>query len=341
MFVPVEYEELLGADYVFIDVRSPEEYKSETINGAVNIPVFNDEERKEIGTIYTQKSVEEAKRMGINVVSQKLPKIYDEVMELYNQKKKLVFFCARGGMRSGAITMLLNSLGINVIKLKGGYKGYRKFISSKLPKLNDEVEYIVLHGNTGVGKTEILKQLELSGYDVLDLEQAANHRGSLLGNVGLGNQVSQKQFESNIYHRLEKVKDKYVFVEAESKRIGRVFVPDYIHNKMKSGKHIFVDADIEFRSDLIIKEYIKDEKCIEEILNCLDRLSKYISEKNIKRYKEMILNSDYKAVVEELMIKYYDPMYMNTSNKYEYDLKIRVKNIKSAAKEIENWFKKG
>lgn len=338
MIFPVDYREL-QEDCIFIDVRSPEEYKQATIEGAVNIPLFSDEERKEIGTVYTQESIEKAKRMGIQVVSKKLPQIYDEAMELWKQGKKLVFFCARGGMRSGSIVMLFNSLGINVIKLKGGYKGYRKVVTEELIKLNEEVQYIVLHGNTGVGKTEILKMLEQDGHDVLDLEEAANHRGSLLGNVGLGNQVTQKAFESTLYHKLKSFKSKYVLVEAESRRIGKVFVPDFIHNKMKEGKHIFVDADIEFRANIIVDEYTKEENSNEEINKSLDKLSKYISNSKIDEYKNMVLEGKYTEVAKELMIKYYDPMYMNTSDKYEYDLKIKVENIKNAAKEIENWMK--
>ncbi|MGH4125806.1 MAG: tRNA 2-selenouridine(34) synthase MnmH [Clostridium sp.] len=338
MLKTIEYGELEG-NYVLVDVRSPGEFEEGTIKGAINIPLFDDEERKIIGTVYTRESVDKAKRIGLEVASKKLLHIYDEIKELNKQYNKIVLFCARGGMRSGVLGMLLSSLGVNTERINEGYKGYRKFVIEKLPELNDGVQYIVLHGNTGVGKTEILKQLECDGYDVLDLEGFANHRGSLLGTVGLGKTTSQKAFESKIYHMLRDCKSPYVFIEAESKRIGNTTIPDFVFQKMKSGRHIFVDADIEFRTNLIINEYTKVGNCNTEIVDCLKRLEKHIGEKNVDMYCSAVLKSEYEVVVSELMIKYYDPMYMHSASKYDYELKIMVEDIKTATEQIENWFK--
>jgi tRNA 2-selenouridine synthase len=338
MLKTIEYGEIQG-NYILVDVRSPGEFEEATISGAINIPLFDDEERKIIGTVYTRESIEKAKRIGLEVASKKLVHIYDEIKELTKKYDKIVLFCARGGMRSGILGILLSSLGVNVERISEGYKGYRKFVIENLPHLNDKVQYIVLHGNTGVGKTEILKQLEVDGFDVLDLEGFANHRGSLLGTVGLGKGTSQKAFESKIYHMLEGVKSSYVFIEAESKRIGNTIIPDFIYEKMKSGIHVFVDADIDFRTELIIKEYTKGENCNEEIIECLERLGKYIGEKNVDRYSQLVSKSEYNEVVSELMIKHYDPMYMHASDKYDYRLKVQVTDIKTATKEIEDWVK--
>jgi tRNA 2-selenouridine synthase len=338
MLKTIEYGEINGK-CILVDVRSPGEFQEATIKGAVNIPLFSDEERKIIGTVYTRESVEKAKRIGLEVASKKLLHIYDEIKDLEKKHGRVILFCARGGMRSGVLGMLLCTLGVNVERISEGYKGYRKFINENLSLLNDKVQYIVLHGNTGVGKTEILKQLECDGFDVLDLEGFANHRGSLLGTVGLGKTTSQKEFESKIYHMLKECKSSYVFIEAESKRIGNAIIPDFIFSKMKSGIHIFVDADIEFRTDIIIKEYTKQENCNEEIIDCLVRLGKYIGEKNVERYSQLVLNSEYEIVVSELMIKHYDPMYTHASDKYDYKLKVQVTDIKTATKEIEKWLK--
>ena len=332
----IEYKYLKG-NYILVDVRSPGEFIEATINGAINIPLFNDEERALIGTIYTRESTEKAKKIGVEIVAKKLPEIYEKINELNKTYSKVVLFCARGGMRSGTITDLLASLGLNVQRIKDGYKGYRAFINEELPKVNEKVRYIVLHGNTGVGKTEILNKLIEDGYDVLDLEGCANHRGSILGSVGLGETTSQKQFESNMYEALKTVKGNLVFIEAESKRIGRVIIPTYIHDKMKEGIHVFVDADLEFRKDLIIKEYTKNTNCNEEICDALFKLKKHISEKDIERYSEMVQEKNYEDVVKELMIKYYDPLYMHSSNKYEYALKIMVDNINNSAKALEDF----
>lgn len=332
----IEYKDLTG-DYVLVDVRSTGEFNEATINGAVSIPLFNDEERALIGTIYTKKSTEEAKRLGVDIVSKKLPFIYDEIHELEKQHKNVVLFCARGGMRSASITDLLGALGMRVSRIKDGYKGYRAFINEQLPKLNEKFTYIVIHGNTGVGKTEILKKLRADGYDVLDLEGCANHRGSILGAVGLGHGTSQKQFESNIYEELKAVKGKYVFIEAESRRIGKALIPEYIHADMKNGLHIFVDASLDFRSKIIIDEYTKSNRCNEEICDALSRLKKHISEKNIEIYCDMVDNNQYEEVVKELMIKYYDPLYTHSSNKYDYDKKLMITSIDEGVEELKSF----
>ena len=208
MIKAIEYSQIdqncINDKYVLIDVRSPGEFKTATIPGAVNVCLFNDEERKVIGTVYVQESVEKAKKLGIEAASKNLPIIYEKINQLEKEYKKLIFFCARGGMRSSAIVSLLASLGVNALKLRGGYKGYRGYINEELPKLIKKINFIVIHGNTGTGKTDILKQLSQRGYDILDLEGAANHRGSLLGSVGLGCENSQKQFEKSCISQLEK-----------------------------------------------------------------------------------------------------------------------------------------
>lgn len=336
MLLPVDYQKL-NENSLFIDVRSPEEFERETIPGAINIPMFDNEERKIIGTLYKQVSPYEANLKGIEIASKKLLGLYKKIYELKSEYKDLVFFCARGGMRSGVISTFMNSMGVDVIKLKGGYKAYRKVVTDTLPELNSKVEYVVIHGNTGTGKTRVLETLRSMGYDVLDLEDAANHRGSLLGNVGLGQCNTQKMFESKIYHTLRNVKNKYVFVEAESKRIGRVLVPEYVYEGMREGKHIFVDADLDFRSNIILEEYTKNHNHKEDIIDSLEKLRKYISDKRIDEYIRMVNQGNLNEVTKDLMIKYYDPMYMNTANKYNYDLSLEIIDIEKSAKEIANW----
>lgn len=333
----VEYRDLKGR-YVLVDVRTPGEFEESTINGAVNIPLFTNEERALVGTIYTRECTEKAKRVGVEIVSKRLPEIYNKFCELEKEYGEVIIFCARGGMRSASITEFLGSLGVKVRRIKGGYKGYRAYINEELPKVNEGKKYIVLHGNTGVGKTEILKDLTARGCNVLDLEGAANHRGSILGSVGLGDCMTQKQFESNIFEQLSGANGDYVFVEAESKRIGRVIIPDYIHSAMKNGIHIFVDANVDFRSRLIIDEYTKHEQCGEQICSALDSLKKYIGEKNAKAYCELVRAGEYEEVVKELMIKYYDPLYTHSSDKFEYERNIMVEDIAVAAKELMEYY---
>ncbi|MCI6277942.1 MAG: tRNA 2-selenouridine(34) synthase MnmH [Clostridium sp.] len=341
MFKTVEYKNLIGnlKDYVLIDVRSPKEYEDFTIPGAVNIPLFTNEEREKIGTVYVNESVEKAKRMGIEAVSSKLPLIFDDILKLHKDHRNLVFFCARGGMRSGSISALVNSLGMNAYKIKGGYKGYREFINSEMNDINSEIKYIVVHGKTGIGKTEMLKKLRSKGYDMLDLEACANHRGSLLGSIGLGECRSQKMFESLVIEELRKRKTNYVFVEGESKRIGNIILSNDIFDAMKRGYHIYIESSLEERADLLIEEYTSHGSSKEEILSALDNMEKYLGKKKTAHYKELINNNDFYEVTLELMTDYYDPMYLNSMKGYEFEFKFYVENVDEGVNALENWYK--
>lgn len=336
MFRTVDYSDLKG-NYILIDVRSPGEHKEATIPGAINIPLFDDEERKNIGYVYVNESTEKAKKLGIEAVSKKLPKLYDELTALDKEYDKLILFCARGGMRSSSICSLMGTLGVSAYKLSGGYKGYRSFINEQLPKVNENVKYIVLRGKTGTGKTELLKCLKDKGMDVLDLEEAANHRGSLLGSVGLGKVRSQKQFEAMVYDTLKNRKTDYVFVEGESRRIGNIIIPEYIFDRMTKGIHVLVEADLDFRARLILKEYLNSENAVDDILRALELLGKHISSENIEKYTAMVLKGDYEETAKELMIKYYDPMYLNGINKYNYDLKLQVEDLEKSCEFLKQW----
>lgn len=311
MLREVTYEDIekgrLEGSYLLIDVRSPGEYTSETIPGAVNIPIFTDEERAQVGTTYVQESIDKAKQLGVEAISKRLPQIFQKVNELDKEYKNLVFFCARGGFRSRSLVVLFKSLGINAIRLEGGYKGYRGFINSNLPTIVQEVKFKVLYGNTGCGKTEVLKELEKEGYDILDLEGCANHRGSILGGVGLGAQHSQKMFESLIYHSLKNRKSDIVFTEGESRRIGNVAIPDYLFHAIKAGENIEITCDLDIRTENLLKDYVHNTDT--ELIHALSFLKKYIGESNFEEYSRLIKDHDYRPVIKDLMVKYYDPKY--------------------------------
>lgn len=318
MFKQLKYEDIvknmIEDDYIFIDVRSPKEFEAETIPGAINIPIFDNEERELIGTVYKQESISKAKKIGIKVASAKIPQIYEKVLELDEKYKSLIFFCARGGFRSSSLVPLFRTLGIDAVKLDEGYKGYRKYINKSLPKIVEDIKFVVLYGNTGTGKTDILKSLENKGIDVLDLEGCANHRGSILGSVGLGKQNTQKMFESLVYESLKSRKTNLVFVEGESKRIGKDIIPEYLFNAMKQGINLKIKASMETRINNILKDYVHGTD--DELIEALNYLRKYLGDKNIDRYIQLINDHNYSPVIEELMTKYYDPLYEHNTRKY-------------------------
>jgi tRNA 2-selenouridine synthase len=336
MFNTIDYEQLEG-DYILIDLRSPEEYSDFTIPGALSLPLFDNEERKLIGTVYNHESIEKAKKIGVDFASKKLPILYEEISRLKKDRDKVVLFCERGGLRSSSVCSLLSSLGVGAVKLRGGYKGYRSVVNAMLPKLNSGVNYIVIHGYTGTGKTELLKMLEDKGHDVLDLERYANHRGSLLGDVGLGNRVSQKQFESLVYDRLKGRKSNVIFVEGESSRIGNIVVPHYIMESMKAGKHILAEGSLDKRVQRIVEEYTQHVDCKSDIKNSLEKLGRHISAKRIEDYTRCIEEDNYCEVARDLMVRYYDPMYENEQKEFEYELTVNTDNMEEACRSIEEW----
>lgn len=319
MFREINYEDIdkrnLDKSYVLIDVRSPGEYYSETIPGAINVPIFDDEERKLVGTIYNNESVEKAKKLGMEFGSKKLPLIYEKVTDLNKEYKYLIFFCSRGGFRSSSLVSLFKSLGINAIKLNGGYKNYRRFINENLPSIVSNVRFIVLYGNTGTGKTKILNSLENLGMDVLDLERCANHRGSNLGDVGLGKQNTQKMFESLIYDSLKNRNSNLIFVEGESQRIGKDIIPKYLYEAMNKGYAIKIEASMDQRIENLLGEYVHDTD--DEIISSIENLRKYLGDKNVDNYIDLLVEGQYKNVIEELLIKYYDPMYEYKNRDYK------------------------
>ena len=165
----ISFEDFLKEkNAILIDVRTPKEFELERIPNSVNIPVLLDEERVIVGTTYVQTSKEKAKKLGVEFISKRLPEIFEKIEELSKQYSKLVFMCARGGMRSSSISSLFESLGYKVAKLEGGYKAYREFVIKEIPEVNKNFKYIIVHGRTGVGKTKVLNKMIDLGVSVLD-----------------------------------------------------------------------------------------------------------------------------------------------------------------------------
>lgn len=337
MFKTMNYSEIesnkFNSDYVFIDLRSESEYNDETIPNAINIPILNDEERKIVGKTYKEENIETAKLMGLELVGKKLPHMYKKISLLNKKDKTLVFFCARGGYRSSSIVSLLSSIGTHSVKLEDGYKGYRHHVINSLPSIVEDITFVVLYGNTGSGKTELLKHLKNEGRDVLDLEGAANHRGSILGSVGLGQQNSQKMFESILYHNLKNRNGDIIFTEGESRRIGRDVIPEYIFEKIKSGIHINIISPLDYRIETILQDYVHGTDS--ELIEAITCLEKRLGKSSVEKYISMIKEDNYRQVIRELMTNYYDPLYeKNTRN---FVNSYRNENHQETAKKISSW----
>ncbi len=319
-------EELIEDD-ILIDVRTKKEFLEAHITNAINIPILDDKEREEVGCVYKNESKEKAKLLGIQYATRRLENFLKEFFNVYDRHKKNIFYCARGGMRSGSVVSLLDSLEFKVYKLQGGYKSYRNFIINKIPKMNEGIQYIMLHGRTGVGKTIILNKLRELNFNVLDFERGANHRGSALGSVGLGESASQKSFETFIYESLKNKTGDYIFVEAESKRVGNAYIPDCIFNSMKNGYHILIHMPMEERVKILQDEYLKFESSHEEIKNSILKLDKQIGNKLVNLSIELLNNKKYDDLIILLNEKYYDPLYDKSIKMYKYDLIIQGQSL--------------
>jgi tRNA 2-selenouridine synthase len=316
MEVPVKNLEQINENaQLIIDVRSPKEFEEFHIPEAVNIPIFSNEERANVGKIYKQVGEEAAKELGLQLFAPKLPKMYKQIKGLQKEgdKQEVLIYCARGGMRSSSVVITMAMMGLPCTQLKGGIRAFRQMISTKLKAHGQAAKsFIVLNGYTGSRKTDLLQELKKQGYPVLDLEGLAGHRGSIFGQIGM-KPNSQKTFEMLLVQELDKLQHAdYIIIEGESKRIGKVIVPDFILQGKEKGKQILISYPFKKRVETIYNIYhpSKFKTQIDEALNHLQkRLSPSIKGKVLSAQH----NEDYKLIYKILMEDYYD-------KKYEFQL---------------------
>ncbi len=294
---------------VFVDVRSESEFAEATIPGAVNLPLFSDEERAEVGTAYKQVSPLAAKDLGLSLAAPKLPTMLKQCREL-EEKGPLVFFCWRGGMRSRAVAGIMDLMGIKTYRLAGGYKAYRQSIVRFWQQDPLPFGVVVIRGNTGTGKTQLIQALQLRGRPAVDLEKLANNRGSVFGAVGLGPAPSQKKFEANLAEEIRALQPaKWIVVECESKRIGRVTLPNSLHQDMEQGKQLLVYDSIENRVKRLVEEYTSFSGAGPELETALNRLRQRLGNEKVEQLKSWLEAGAYAPFVRVLLEEYYDPLY--------------------------------
>lgn len=316
-------------DLVLIDVRSPSEYADSTIPGSLNIPLFDDAERAEIGTIYKQESVEAAKEKGLAVVSAKLPAFIRRFAEIPQNK---VVFCWRGGMRSKTTATVLSLMGIHAYRLTGGYRAYRKWVVDTLEAIDFRPPLYVLHGHTGTGKTAILRELSQRGYPVIDLEGIAGHRGSIFGHIGMPAH-NQKTFDSLLLDELTRCAEApYVLIEAESSRIGKSVLPGFLIRKKEEGRHIWLEMPTDARVRHIMDDYQPQEHG-KEVLDAYRRIKSRIHTPIAHEIEGCLLTERYDKAVAMLLDHYYDPRYSHSSEDYPVDEQwaVRARSVEEAA----------
>ena len=305
-----------GFDCV-IDVRSPSEYAEDHLPGAINLPVLNDDERAEVGTIYKQIDPFTARKRGATLTSRNIA-THIEALSQHPKDWRPVVYCWRGGQRSGSMALVMHEIGWPVTLVQGGYKAYRRHVQEQLDLLLPQLNLLVLAGPTGCGKTHLLHHLRARGHQVLDLEGLASHRGSLLGQEPGIPQPSQKLFESRLYHVLSDLDlTKPVFVESESSKIGEIHIPKQLFQDLITSKAIALTCDRSKRAQYLIEKYWHLTESPDDTLKLIKRLEFRHGKEQIVRWANLIAAHCWRELAESLLEVHYDPSYERSQKRFQ------------------------
>ncbi len=297
-----------------IDVRSPSEFALDHLPGAISCPVLDDEERARVGTIYTQDSPFRAKKLGAALVARNIARHIEEKFDNKPRTWRPLVYCWRGGQRSRAMTIVMRQVGWDAKQLAGGYKAYRRHAVAEIDRMAPVFDFRVVCGLTGSGKSELLRAIRAHGAQVLDLEALAEHRGSVLGDLPGAPQPTQKMFESRLFAALSILEPvRPVYVEAESKKIGNLRVPDPLIARMWQSSCVLVRAEPSARVTLLLREYahfIRDVDSLNAKLDCLVALH---GKSQVARWKNLAQAGDWTQFVREVLEDHYDPAYRKST----------------------------
>lgn len=300
-----------GADTV-IDVRSPAEFAEDHMPGAINLPVLDNEERAEVGTIYVQDCPFKARKLGAALVFRNAANHIEQSLSHHEGDWRPLVYCWRGGQRSGSFTWMLQQIGWRADVVEGGYQSYRRLVNSYLYDVPLPHQVILLDGFTGTAKTALLQHVAALGGQILDLEGLAKHRGSLLGATDEP-QPSQKAFESALAAALIALDPaRPVLLEAESNKIGARIIPPALWQLMKSAPRIEVQAGIADRSDYLVAAYDDILSDAAALRDKLGPLRVHRSKAVVDHWFEMIDSGDKRGLTQALMLDHYDPSYLKS-----------------------------
>lgn len=296
---------------LIIDARSPSEYGLDHLPGAYNWPTLNDEERQTVGTLYKQVGAFEAKKLGAGMAASNIGRhIATRVQELPKNWKPLLY-CWRGGKRSGSLALVLDQIGFQVNLLDGGYKAFRAALVQDIESLAQPLDFRVICGTTGCGKTRLLHAIAKQGGQVLDLEALARHRSSVLGLMPGETQPTQKAFDTAVWNALRQLDPtRPVYVESESKKVGNVAVPIALMERIRVSACLNIDLPLPNRIALLLEDYhhfVQDTEFFSQRLEALVQLR---GRKQIDDWQAAIAAGDLATVVSQLLSLHYDPIYL-------------------------------
>jgi tRNA 2-selenouridine synthase len=296
-----------------IDARSEAEYAEDHLPGALNWPSLDNEERKLIGTIYTQVNPFEAKKRGAALAAANIARHIERDVISEPRTWQPLIYCWRGGNRSGSLALVLGQIGFKVSVIEGGYKAFRAAVLNALPELAGRLDYRVICGPTGSGKTRLLHALAQAGAQVLDLEGLASHRSSVLGTIPGQPQPTQKRFDTLVWDQLRRFDPaRPVFVESESKKVGNLAVPDALIARMRASRCLRLELPEDERVALLLEDYdyfVQDQPAFCERLDALTQLR---GRATVKEWQQQVAAGRIENVVRELLVKHYDPGYASS-----------------------------
>ena len=311
----------------FIDTRTPKEFEEDNIPESINKPLFSNNERAIVGTLY-KNNQSEAYEKGLEIYNQKVLDFIDEFKKL-DSTKPIIIYCWRGGMRSKVITEQIVNIGLDAYQLEGGYKSFRKHVMKYFEDYKLKSKLLVLQGLAGNGKTDLLKNINPS----IDLEGIAKHRSSLFGAIGL-EPVSQKMFESRLWVKLEELKnEKIIFIEGEAKKIGKINMPMLLFDEMQKAVTIKIETQIENRVKRIVKDYFSHEED-ELIKKIISSLKVHLSNAKVEELNAFVDKKDYEPVAKYLLEEYYDSRYEHAINEIKFKYTISNDNQATAIEKL-------
>lgn len=299
-----------------IDVRCPREYSKGHMSNAINIPLFDDSQYQRLGELYKTSGRDSAFALGMKYANKRSNLILDTVTNI--KKKNIIIYCARGGMRSAGFQKLLHNSEINSVRIENGYKSIRKQNLETFLKIR---QVIVVAGSTGTGKTTILNKMKRMRYSVINLEGIARHRGSAFGDIGIKQQATQQQFENDLAYEWSQLPENSpVYMESESRNIGRMVIPEQLWNQMSEGHYIKIEMNISRRISNLIKEY--GSYPIHEFLKRVNMISKKLGGQHTQEAIQCLEDGNLRKFCKLLLEKYYDKMYMSafTSRESKKDI---------------------
>ncbi len=308
-----------------IDVRSPSEFAQDHIPGAINLPVLDDAERAEIGTLYVRVSRFLARRKGAALVARNIARHLETALENRPDDWQPLVYCWRGGMRSNAMATVLNSVGWYSRTVTGGYKAWRRHVLTTLHDSPPPLRLVMLDGNTGTAKTDILNRLPAHGVQVIDLEGMAAHRGSVFGLRAGDTQPSQKLFESRLAFAVDNLDlARPIVVEAESSRIGQRIIPPGLWTPMTHAPAIEIAASLPVRARYLAQAYADITEDAAALTATLERLRPLHPRERLAEWLELAKAGDHVALAHTLMEHHYDASYTRQRERHGRNILQRI-----------------